>query len=122
VKLQYKGHVILRERVDQFRAYFQALKCVGTFTTAREAADALDEEQRKLDRKRSASLRRHSTEKLNHYQREQVCLLAGVHPYPIRIVEYVFVMCGKSFDKTEKALELGAAYNSIERGIDEANI
>jgi len=54
VKLYYKGHVILRERVDQFRAYFQALKCVGTFTTAREAVDALDEEQRELDRKRSA--------------------------------------------------------------------
>ena len=54
MKLYYKGHVILRERVDQFRAYFQTLKDLGTFTTAREAGDALDEEQRKLDRKRSA--------------------------------------------------------------------
>ena len=100
----------------------QVKKCVGTFTTAREAADALDKEQCKLDRKRSASPRRKNMEKLNQYQKEQVCLLAGVHPYPIRIVEYVFVMCGKSFDKTEKALKLGAAYNSIERGINEANI
>lgn len=122
MKLQYKGHVILRERVDQFRAYFQALKCVGTFTTDREAADALDEEQRKLDRKRSASLRRQNMEKLNQPQRERICSLAISHPYPIWTVEYVFFRCDKSFDKTEKALKLGAAYNSIERGIDEANI
>ncbi len=59
---------------------------------------------------------------LNQYQKEQVRLLATFYPYPIRIVEYVFVMCGKSFDKAEKALKLGAAYNSIERGINEANI
>jgi hypothetical protein len=32
----------------------QVKKCAGTFTTVREAVDALDEEQRKLDRKRSA--------------------------------------------------------------------
>lgn len=54
MKLLYKGHLIQRERVDQFRAYFQTLQDLGTFTTAREAADALDEEQRELDRKRSA--------------------------------------------------------------------
>ena len=60
--------------------------------------------------------------KLNEYQKEQVCLLALYHPYPIRIVEYVFVKCDKSFDKTEKALKLGSAYNSIEQGINEANI
>ena len=59
---------------------------------------------------------------LNQCQKEQVRLLALYHPYPIRVVEYVFVMCDKSFDKTEKALELGSAYNSIERGINEANI
>ncbi len=58
---------------------------------------------------------------LNQYQKDQVCLLALYHPYPIQIVESVFVMCDKSFDKTEKALELGSAYNSIERGINEAN-
>ena len=58
---------------------------------------------------------------LPQYQKEQVCLLALYHPYPIVTVEYVFVMCGKSFDKTEKALKLGSAYNSLERGINEAN-
>ncbi|MFA5407601.1 MAG: hypothetical protein WC343_02395 [Bacilli bacterium] len=54
MKLLYKGHLIQRERVDQFRAYFQTLKDLGTFTTAREAVDALNEEQHELDRKRSA--------------------------------------------------------------------
>lgn len=71
---------------------------------------------------RHSDKRSKSMEKLNQYQKDQVCLLALYHPYPIRIVEYVFVMCDKSFDKTEKALELGSAYNSIERGINEANI
>ena len=61
-------------------------------------------------------------EKLNQHQREQICLLAISHPYPIWIVEHVFFMCDKSFDKTEKALKLGSAYNSIEQGINEANI
>jgi len=54
VKLHYKTHFIQQESADQFRAYFQALRDLGTFTTAQEAVDALDKEQRELDRKRSA--------------------------------------------------------------------
>lgn len=54
MKLHYKNHFIQQERADQFRAYFQALRSLGTFTTAQEAVDALDKEQRELDRKRSA--------------------------------------------------------------------
>lgn len=61
-------------------------------------------------------------EKLSEYQKEQCKLLAMYHPYATRDVEYVFVRCNKSFDKTEKALELGSAYNSIERGIQDANL
>ena len=57
--------------------------------------------------------------KLNEYQKKQAMLLAHYHPYPIRVVEHIFVACDKSFDKTEKALELGTAYNSIERGLNE---
>lgn len=59
---------------------------------------------------------------LNKYQKEQCKLLALYHPYATRDVEYAFVRCNNSFDKTEKALELGSAYNSIERGIQEANL
>lgn len=54
MKLHYKCHVIRQEGAEQFRTYFQALKDLGTFTTAQEAVDALDKEQRELDRKRSA--------------------------------------------------------------------
>lgn len=54
MKLHYKGHAIKQEAADQFRAYFQAFKDLGIFTTAREAVDALEREQRELDRRRSA--------------------------------------------------------------------
>ena len=54
MKLHYKCHFIQQEGAGQFRAYFQALKDLGTFTTAQEAVAALDKEQRELDRKRSA--------------------------------------------------------------------
>ena len=54
MKLHYKTHFINQEAADQFRAYFQAFKDMGTFTTAQEAVDALEREQRELDRKRSA--------------------------------------------------------------------
>lgn len=53
MKLHYKGHFIQQESADQFRAYFQAFRDLGSFTTVQEAVDALDKEQHKLDRKRS---------------------------------------------------------------------
>ena len=62
------------------------------------------------------------TEKLSEYQKEQIGLLARYTPYAAKDVEYVFLRCAKSFDKTEKALELGCAYNSIEQGIRAVNI
>jgi hypothetical protein len=61
-------------------------------------------------------------EKLNEFQKEQIKVLSKYHPYTTKDVEHVYIRCGKSFDKTEKALELGCAYNSIERGIQEANL
>jgi len=54
VKLHCKSRLIEQKAADQFRAYFQALKDLGIFTTTQEAVDALDKEQRELDRKRSA--------------------------------------------------------------------
>ena len=53
MKLHYKTHFIEQE-ADGFRPYFHALKDLGILTTAQEAVDALDTEQRELDRKRSA--------------------------------------------------------------------
>ena len=59
--------------------------------------------------------------KLTKYEADQIRLLARYHPYPINEVKAVYVRCGKSFDRTHKALGLAAAYNSIEVGILEAN-
>ena len=59
-------------------------------------------------------------EKISDYHKKQIELLAMYHPYTTRDVELVFTKCGKSFDKTEMALRLGCAYNSIEVGIREA--
>lgn len=54
MKLHCKSRLIEQKAADQFRAYFQALKDLRTFPTAQEAVDALDREQRELDRRRSA--------------------------------------------------------------------
>lgn len=61
-------------------------------------------------------------EKLSEYEKEQCKLLAMYYPYATLDVEYVYKRCAKSYDKTEKALKLGLAYNSIEQGIKEANL
>lgn len=58
---------------------------------------------------------------LSGYEYDQIYLLAKYYPYSHSEVRRVFVSCSKSFDKTAKALELGAAYNSIEKGIAEVN-
>ena len=58
---------------------------------------------------------------LTKFESDQIRLLARYHPYQINEVKAVYVRCGKSFDRTQKALGLASAYNSIEVGILEAN-
>lgn len=58
---------------------------------------------------------------MNEFEKQQVTLLATYYPYSWFDIEYVYLKCDKSFDKTCKALELACAHNSIEYGFQQAN-
>jgi hypothetical protein len=56
----------------------------------------------------------------NDYELEQLRILAAFHPFALKEVRYVYEKCGKSFDMTAKALELGCALNNLSEGIKQA--
>lgn len=60
MKLHYKSHLIEQKAADQFRAYFHSFRDIGTFHTAQEAVDALEQRQRELEGPRAWDLRRNS--------------------------------------------------------------
>jgi len=59
---------------------------------------------------------------ITEYEKEQIALLSKYHPFSFYETKTAFLRCSKSFNKTEKALEYANAYNSLEKGISEANL